>query len=356
MNDDQLTQAGVNKFGDRVALRAFLNSTQPSEESHAQPDIVAQIKHHMAANNMMGLKNSKKKQLGNKNSAKHKFRIVNIGWLMDDCDCDEEYNMSLSNFDGTIIEDESQTIEEVIEQHRLPKVQLYLYSKLRDNSSSDNPSVMTPRQSSWTAPSMSTPVSNVNEESSDNPSVTTSRQSSWKAPSMTTPVSNVNEDVSISIGFIRHKREITQKAYSTTENTVLKVQIDTGADVNILPTRCYSQIFQDANFSRASPSKANLTAYAGSTIRHHETISIPCSLRTAPGEFEIEFYICDSNGPALLGHQDAIRLKMISENKKHGHRCKDHCHSETGTATNQRPGSPHVPIPEQLQGPRQVSW
>lgn len=135
------------------------------------------------------------------------------------------------------------------------------------------------------------------------------------------------------------------------ENTVLKVQIDTGAEVNILPTRCYSQIFQDAIFSRANPSKANLTAYAGSTIRHHGTISISCSLRTAPCEFEIEFYICDSNGPALLGHQDAIRLKMISENKKHGHRCKDHCHSETGTATNQRPGSPHVPIyPNNFKG------
>ncbi|ELU09777.1 hypothetical protein CAPTEDRAFT_191608 [Capitella teleta] len=209
MNDDQLTQAGVSKFGRRVALRAFLNSTQPSEESHAQSDIVAQIKHHMAANNTMGSKNSKKKQLGNKNSAKRKFRIVNIGWLMDDLQAvrqvrlrrgggtrkfqvggtasiadfkdtaidlffldgyslhhgfAEEYNMSLSNFDGTIIEDESQTIEEVIEQYRLRKVQLYLYSKLRDSSSSDNPSVTTPRQSSWAALSMSTPVSKVNED------------------------------------------------------------------------------------------------------------------------------------------------------------------------------------------------
>ena len=72
----------------------------------------------------------------------------------------------------------------------------------------------------------------------------------------------------------------------TQKNTILKAKLDTGAQGNILPMRLYRQMYphtlDDHGSLRPgslSSSDVILTAYGGSQIKHHVTVTIPCSYK-----------------------------------------------------------------------------
>ena len=100
----------------------------------------------------------------------------------------------------------------------------------------------------------------------------------------------------------------------THKNTILKAKLDTGAQGNILPLRLYRQMYphnldDHGNLRPVSSSDVILTAYGGSQIKHHGTVTIPCSYK---GEnARTSFYVTDSPGPAIIALPTSTDLKLL---------------------------------------------
>ncbi len=97
----------------------------------------------------------------------------------------------------------------------------------------------------------------------------------------------------------------------------LRVQIDTGAETNILPMRCLELMHPGMHVSeRTSPSPFSvLRAYDGSIIKHHGTISLRCQVSGPQTTWNnINFFVCDTQGPAILGLTDSKALDLVSVN------------------------------------------
>ena len=61
-----------------------------------------------------------------------------------------------------------------------------------------------------------------------------------------------------------------------------------------------------------SPSDVTLTSYGGSRIKHHGTVTIPCSYK---GEStRASFYVTDTPGPAIIGLPTSSDLKLLTVN------------------------------------------
>ena len=105
----------------------------------------------------------------------------------------------------------------------------------------------------------------------------------------------------------------------THKNTILKAKLDTGAQGNILPMRLYCQMYphnldDHGSLRPGSSSSADviLTAYCGAQIKHHGTVTIPCSYK---GEnARASFYVTDTPGPAIIGLPTSTDLKLLTLN------------------------------------------
>ena len=105
----------------------------------------------------------------------------------------------------------------------------------------------------------------------------------------------------------------------THKNTILKAKLDTGAQGNILPMRLYCQMYphnldNHGILRPGSLSSADviLTAYGGAQIKHHGTVTIPCSYK---GEnARASFYVTDTPGSAIIGLPTSTDLKLLTLN------------------------------------------
>ena len=95
----------------------------------------------------------------------------------------------------------------------------------------------------------------------------------------------------------------------------LITQVDTGAEANILPTRCFKQLFpEQTNLSQCTllaPTQNRLLTYDGTYIPHHGVCKLTCSPDSQHWH-ELDFYVCDSTGPIIIGLKDSRRLDLIS--------------------------------------------
>ena len=120
--------------------------------------------------------------------------------------------------------------------------------------------------------------------------------------------------------------EIKHKGQSAT----LKVKVDTGAQGNSLPLRIFRRMHPELLDSSGYPKKGSTTpkhtvliAYNGSVIKQYGSITIPCKHDTSTWHNE-EFFITDTNGPAIIGLTGSKRLQLITL----------HCHvTETKAGT-----------------------
>ena len=103
----------------------------------------------------------------------------------------------------------------------------------------------------------------------------------------------------------------------THKNTILKAKLDTGAQRNILPMRLYRQMYphnldDHRSLRPVSSSDVILTAYGGSQIKHHATVTIPCSYKGEKAR--AFFYVTDTPGPAIIGLLTSTDLKLLTLN------------------------------------------
>ena len=99
----------------------------------------------------------------------------------------------------------------------------------------------------------------------------------------------------------------------------LKVKIDTGAQGNILPLRIFRRMFPEkltaegypSHGSVANRSNTTLSAYNGSRILQYGSITLPCRYRCSEWVYA-EFFLIDTNGPAILGLPYSRQLKLVT--------------------------------------------
>ena len=93
--------------------------------------------------------------------------------------------------------------------------------------------------------------------------------------------------------------------------------VHTGAQGNILPMRLYRQMYphnldDHRSLRPVSSSDVILTAYGGSQIKHHATVTIPCSYKGEKAR--AFFYVTDTPGPAIIGLLTSTDLKLLTLN------------------------------------------
>jgi hypothetical protein len=96
----------------------------------------------------------------------------------------------------------------------------------------------------------------------------------------------------------------------------LKVKVDTGAQGNILPIRIYRRMYPENLDSDGFPKHGStvtrttiLTAYNGTNIAQFGTVKIPCQYQDKSSN--AEFYVADSEGPAIMGLPTSRELKLV---------------------------------------------
>lgn len=99
----------------------------------------------------------------------------------------------------------------------------------------------------------------------------------------------------------------------------LQVKVDTGAQGNLLPLRIFRRMYPEKLDSEGFPKSGSttvchtkLTAYNGSRILQYGVIKVPSKFHDT--SHMAEFYVTDSNGPAILGLPSSRALKLVTLN------------------------------------------
>ncbi len=98
-----------------------------------------------------------------------------------------------------------------------------------------------------------------------------------------------------------------------TRKATLRIKADTGANGNILPTRCLYQLYPDTSMHKSvlKPTQTRLTAVNDTEIHTHGSIKIPVKLDNSRW-LNLTFYVCDTTGPAILSCDAAEKLGIIA--------------------------------------------
>ncbi|KAK7088654.1 hypothetical protein V1264_022553 [Littorina saxatilis] len=98
----------------------------------------------------------------------------------------------------------------------------------------------------------------------------------------------------------------------------LRVKVDTGAQGNILPLRIYRRMFPEQLNPEGFPAtgatelrRTVLQAYNGTLIKQFGVITIQCKFKKTEWH-DAEFFVTDSNGPAILGLPSSRQLKLVT--------------------------------------------
>jgi hypothetical protein len=143
---------------------------------------------------------------------------------------------------------------------------------------------------------------------------------------------SVDDDDGIQIQMIdihsqKEKKKLVAKLRVKNMDATLTTEVDTGAGANVMPVRCFKQLYPKYMSSDGKPDQScphlkpqlfsNLRTYIGEIIPQYGTITLKCSVGSKTRD--IQFYICETNGPILLGREDSIKLELItiSEHVKH---------------------------------------
>ena len=95
-------------------------------------------------------------------------------------------------------------------------------------------------------------------------------------------------------------------------NGKVRVKLDTGAEVNVMPKRVYQKLVTDKSISNGGEIQATstkLTGYEGAEIPVKETCVLPCSYKNQ--EIETEFYIVETDNRTITSLEAWKQLKLI---------------------------------------------
>ena len=98
----------------------------------------------------------------------------------------------------------------------------------------------------------------------------------------------------------------------------IRIKVDTGAQGNTIPIRMYRKLYPENIDGRGQPKPGALqhrntilSAYNSTTIPQYGTIRLPCKHGQQPWT-DNEFYIVESDGPAILSYHTSLKMKLIT--------------------------------------------
>ncbi len=106
----------------------------------------------------------------------------------------------------------------------------------------------------------------------------------------------------------KSKSQLQAKLTITGTKKALMTQIDTGAGANLLPVRCFKQLYPQALSSEGKVDMTNpiltpkpltsLTTYNRDEIKHFGIVDVKCDVGKHAAHM-IRFYVRESDGPAI---------------------------------------------------------
>ena len=137
--------------------------------------------------------------------------------------------------------------------------------------------------------------------------------------------SDESDGESLTVRTVKHVNKLSEQLQAKLKvrnpKAKLIVQIDTGAEANILPTRCFRQLYPKfGDNPELCPDilpkpLTTLTAYNGAALKHHGLLRIDCCTNTPNTTWhQLDFYVCDTEGPVILGLSDSRALQLVSVN------------------------------------------
>ena len=109
---------------------------------------------------------------------------------------------------------------------------------------------------------------------------------------------------SMTRGYYAQSKEATLVVKMNDKN--VRIKLDTGAEVNVMPTRVFSQI---ANTEDIEQSNVKLKGYGGSAIPVIEESFIRCAYNNIYKD--VKFYIVESSSKTALGLESCQDFKLI---------------------------------------------
>ncbi|XP_054769307.2 uncharacterized protein K02A2.6-like [Lytechinus pictus] len=113
-------------------------------------------------------------------------------------------------------------------------------------------------------------------------------------------------------------------------NHTLRVKVDTGAQGNVLPLRCFRKAFPELLDDEGYPLESavrlrhvRLYAYNETPIQQYGCFDFPCQYKDGKW-FRNSFFIVDTRGPAILGLQSSVKMRLVIVN------CEMHQRSSPG--------------------------
>ena len=102
-----------------------------------------------------------------------------------------------------------------------------------------------------------------------------------------------------------------------TANILVKCNIDSGAEVNVMPQRVFKHMFSDNKDSHGKSitlqkSKVTLSAYGGAKVKQFGCFTLLCTHNDIT--LNIECHVTEDNGSTMLGLQSCISMRLISLN------------------------------------------
>ena len=91
----------------------------------------------------------------------------------------------------------------------------------------------------------------------------------------------------------------------------LQACIDTAADVNLMPTTVYTQIFEDPKMEFLGPMDITLSMYNDSAIQTLGTCVIPLVSPIDGCRHNTTFYVAQHSGSVLFSCEDSLYLQLI---------------------------------------------
>ena len=132
------------------------------------------------------------------------------------------------------------------------------------------------------------------------------------------------KSTSIFVQSVRNIHKVREQLQATLKIQNMKqkliVQVDTGAEANILPTRCFRKLFPTcktpSECASMKPSPlVTLATYDGSPLKHHGSLTLHCSADSQESKWhKLNFYVCDTDGPIILRLSDSRLLDLITVN------------------------------------------
>ncbi|KAF2904659.1 hypothetical protein ILUMI_01514 [Ignelater luminosus] len=112
----------------------------------------------------------------------------------------------------------------------------------------------------------------------------------------------------IRVNNVHHKQNHVWHEIVNTENRKIKIKVNTGADVSIMPLKVFKKL--DSQLQKIKPTNYVLKAFEGSTLKPTGVVRLHCNYKS--NELYENFMIIEHAEQVLLGGWASLQLQLVT--------------------------------------------